>query len=267
MVRKIANRHVARLLGDGDPEPFSHFEFDRERAVLVVCDHAGQHMPRALANLGLAEHHLRDHIAWDIGAGAVARRLAERLGATLIAASYSRLVVDLNRAETDPSLIPPISDGILIPGNIGLTAENRCSRIEAIFVPYHSAIDGVLNRMTSTGKNPVMIAIHSFTPRISGVWRPWHAGVLWDKDPRIAVPLLEALRARGDVVIGDNEPYSGRHTADYTIDRHAEGNGLPYAAIEIRQDQIQTSEGQSGWSERIFDAVMPILNRMQDTAP
>ncbi len=227
--------------------------------MLVVCDHARKNVPRALGDLGLASHHLSDHIGWDIGAEGVARRLAERLGSTLVCGAYSRLVVDLNRAPRDPSAIPAISDGILVPGNIGLDRRARALRIESIHMPYHDVVDALLDEKHRLFGFAAMIAVHSFTPRVSGIWRPWHAGVLWDKDSRIAIPLLQSLRANADIVVGDNEPYSGRHTADYTIDLHAEGGGLAYAAIEIRQDQIQSERGQTAWADRLCEALEPIL--------
>jgi len=241
----------ARAVFDSeDPPPFERFDFGSGRSIVVICDHARNQIPRQLGTLGLADHHLQDHIAWDIGA---------RLRVPLIVGGYSRLVVDLNRAKHDASAIPSISDGVLVPGNIALDRVARQERFSAIHDVYHHAVDRLLAETRTDDHCPVIIAIHSFTPQVSGVSRPWHAGVLWDKDPRVALPLLAALRAPGDIMVGDNEPYSGRHAADYTIDTHAEPNGYAHAAIEIRQDQIQSRHGERAWAERLFHALAPIF--------
>jgi predicted N-formylglutamate amidohydrolase len=174
-----------------------------------------------------------------------------------VLASYSRLVIDLNRRPGDATVIPPISDGVLIPGNLGLTQAARDARGQAFHAPYHEAIDAQIGRRSGNGRLPVFIGVHSFTPRFHRTPRPWHAGVLWDRDPRIAVPLLERLRRA--FVIGDNEPYSGRHTADYSIDRHAETRGMAHVGIEIRQDLIEDEAGQERWAGILGDALEAIL--------
>ena len=174
-------------------------------------------------------------------------------------ASYSRLVIDLNRRPGDATVIPPISDGVLIPGNLGLTQAERDARGLAFHTPYHVAIEAQIERRSANGCLPVFIGVHSFTPRFHGTSRPWHAGVLWDRDPRVAVPLLASLRADGSFVIGDNEPYSGRHTADYSIDLHAETKGLAHVGIELRQDLIADEAGQQRWAAILGDALEPIL--------
>jgi predicted N-formylglutamate amidohydrolase len=248
------------LLAYDEPAPYERVDFGVGRSVVVVCDHARNRVPQSLGTLGLAPRHFYDHIAWDIGAEGVARGLAEKLRAPLIVGVYSRLVLDLNRSERDASAIPAISDGVLVPGNIALSQAARRQRFRAIHDVYHTAVDELLAENTTGSLCPTLIAIHSFTPQVSGIYRPWHAGVLWDKDPRVALPLLAALRAAGDIVVGDNEPYSGRHTADYTVDLHAELAGYAYGAIEIRQDQIQSVEGQQAWANRLFDALVPILD-------
>jgi predicted N-formylglutamate amidohydrolase len=217
-------------------------------------------MPAALGTLGIAERYLTDHIAWDIGAAGITRRLQARFGADAVLAGYSRLVIDLNRRPGDVSVIPSISDGVLIPGNLGLTQATRDARGAALHSPYHQAIDDRVGRRSTNGRLPVFLGIHSFTPRFHGTSRPWHAGVLWDRDPRLAVPMLAALRAHGEFCIGDNEPYSGRHTADYSIDRHAEARGIAHAGIEIRQDLISDEAGQDRWAAILGDALEPILS-------
>ena len=257
MSKDMADR---ALLDAQDPPPFTVAR-SREgaRSVIVICDHASKRLPRSLGTLGVDARKLDEHIGHDIGAAGVARSLADELGAGSAFGSYSRLAVDLNRSLRDASVIPAISDGVLIPGNLSLDAVARAARIAALYVPYHEAVDRLIATQEAAAGPPVIIAIHSFTPSISSVPRPWHVGVLWDKDARLAIPLIAALRAEGDLIVGDNEPYSGRHPADYTIDRHAEGRGLAYAAIEIRQDLISTVPEQQAWGARlarVFDSIL-----------
>jgi predicted N-formylglutamate amidohydrolase len=165
------------------------------------------------------------------------------------------LVVDLNRAPTDESLVPGISDSVLIPGNLGLSEAEKHTRIEALFDPYHAEIDRQIETLARPGQRPAFLAIHSFTPHFHRLRRPWHVGILWDKDPRLAVPMLQYLRGLAGVCVGDNEPYSGRHPADYSIDHHAEPRGLAHVGIEIRQDLIRDEQGQTLWAGHIGDAL------------
>ena len=248
----------ASLLGPDDPDPVAVRAAQASPRILVVCDHASNRVPTALGSMGLPAARLAEHIAWDSGALGVARGIAETLGATLVFGRYSRLTADLNRAPMDVSAVPAISDGVLIPANLGISAQQRAARMAALHDPYHAFIGEFVATSLRDGVRPVMISVHSFTPRVNRIDRPWHAGVLWDKDSRIALPLLEGLRRSG-VVVGDNEPYSGRHTADYTLDRHAEGNGLAHAALELRQDLISHAGTQHIWAERLVSVLRPIL--------
>jgi predicted N-formylglutamate amidohydrolase len=177
-----------------------------------------------------------------------------------VLAGYSRLVVDCNRHLEDPSSIVAESDGILVPGNRGLSAAQREARARAVFWPYHRAIDQALEDIRSARGVPALIAVHSFTPKMHGKVRPWHCGILWDRDPRLAVPLMEALRRETGLVVGDNEPYSGRHPADYTVDVHAENRGWPHVCIEVRQDLIASAKGAAEWAERLERALVPLLS-------
>jgi predicted N-formylglutamate amidohydrolase len=254
-------REDGGLLAPDEPPPFDLIDGAANPPIVIVCDHASNRIPRALESLGVAEERLQDHIAWDIGAGAVARLLAARFDASAVIAGYSRLVVDLNRAPEDATAFPRISDGILIPGNVSLAPEAKRERLQSLFEPYHRAIDSLLDALATAGRHPAYLSIHSFTPRFHRTRRPWQISVLWDKDPRIAVPLLAALRAPGDLVVGDNEPYSGKHPADYTIDSHAETRGLPHVSIEIRQDLIADERGQKACADRLVAALEGILGQ------
>ncbi len=213
----------------------------------------------ALGTLGLPSQALADHIALDIGASALTRALSQRLALPAILARYSRLVVDCNRRLEDPSAFPAVSDGQVIPGNENLDQAERQRRAESLYWPYHHAVRDGLASLEGLGAAPALIAIHSFTPVFAGQKRPWQVGVLWDKDPRIPQPLMRGLADQGDLTVGDNEPYSGRHPADFTIDHHAEAEGLPHVSIEVRQDLITTSSGVAEWSERLASVLLPIL--------
>lgn len=247
------------LIGTDDPPPYAIFNPEGAARLLLVSDHSGRAFPAHMQQLGLADWVLEKHVAWDIGSGDVARHLARRFDAPLISASYSRLVIDTNRPPDDPTLCTPLSEGIAIPGNIDLTERERHARRRAFFDPYHDAIAAQLDAMHTRRGVPGLIAIHSCTPVFDQVVRPWHVGVLWDKDPRIAVPLLAHLSAMDGIRAGDNEPYSGRDPHDYTIDHHGEANRIPHVSIEVRQDLIDTPEGAAHWAGLLGDALETTL--------
>ncbi|MDQ2101802.1 N-formylglutamate amidohydrolase [Azospirillum isscasi] len=250
---------AAPLLGPGDPPPVTVLNPDAERPLILVCDHAARAIPKALGDLGLTEAQLSRHIAWDIGAAALTRRLAGRFGATAVLSGYSRLVIDPNRALDDATAIPVVSDDVVIPGNRALDAAEVQRRVEAIFTPYQSAIAAEVARHRGRGQVPAIVSIHSFTPVMRGVVRPWHVGILWDRDPRIPLPMIERLRADGRWCVGDNEPYSGRTTLGGTVETHATPAGLPNVLVEVRQDLIATPEGAGLWATVLGDALEPIL--------
>jgi predicted N-formylglutamate amidohydrolase len=255
----VSHRTGPELLSEAEPRAYESIELSDPRPIVLTCDHAGNRVPNVLEGLGIPASAFEQHIAWDIGAGAVTRLLSERLHANAVLGNYSRLVVDLNRDLDDATAFPAISDGVLVPGNLRLDPEQRAQRARALFKPYHEAIRRTTQALTSPPTVPVLIAIHSFTPKLHGVRRPWHIGVLWDRDPRLALPLLAALRAHRDVVVGDNEPYSGRHPADFTVDHHAEPLGLAHVGIEIRQDLINDVAGQQRWAALLGDALAAVL--------
>ncbi len=220
-------------------------------AFLLVCDHFGRLIPRALGDLGLADEEAMRHIAWDIGIAGVATRLASLIDAHLVAQRYSRLVIDCNRPPDAPSSIPMISEATTIPGNEGLTREAAEARRAAIFDPYHRRIADVIDQRGRDGRPTILVALHSFTPVYAGIVRPWHVGTLYQHDHRLPPLLLQHLRAEADLVVGDNEPYAVRDTTDYTIPVHGEQRGLINSGIEIRQDLIEDVAGQEQWAERL----------------
>jgi predicted N-formylglutamate amidohydrolase len=237
-----------------DPDEPNAVTFDNEagRSVFfLTCDHGGRAIPRRLDRLGLAEPDTMRHIAWDIGIAGVGRLLSPLLDAALIIQTYSRLVIDCNRDPEVPSSIPEVSEDTEVPGNRGLTRDGRTARVEAVFRPYHDRIAAELDRRQAEGHASVLVALHSFTPVFRGVPRPWHVGVLFNRDARLAHPLLGLLRAEGDLTVGENEPYRVTDLTDYTVPIHGERRGLPYLEIEIRQDLITEPAGQAAWAERL----------------
>lgn len=230
---------------------------------VLTCDHYGRLIPPSLGALGLTESELTRHIAWDIGIAGVATRLSQALDAHLIAQRYSRLVIDCNRPPAAASSIPVLSEATAIPGNEGLSATEAKLRRELIFDPYHAAIAQALDARHASGQPTVLIALHSFTPLYAGVARPWHIGTLYHRDARLPTLLLASLRAEGDLVVGDNEPYAVGDDTDYCIPVHAEPRGLIHTGIEIRQDLIGDDAGEAQWAERlarIFSAVLDELH-------
>jgi len=251
-----------RLLDRDEPPPVSILNETGSAQVLLVGDHVSNRVPRALDSLGLATPVLGKHLAYDIGTRKLITYLSQHLDAPAVLAGYSRLVVDLNRSLEDPTVIPEVSDGIPIPGNRGLSRAQRAQRIHCFYTPYRTAIDHMLHRIRARGIVPAFISIHSFARQLAADrrHRPWQIGLMWDKDPRIPVPLLERLRAHPDnLTVGDNEPYSGKHAADYTIDHHAEATGLPHVSIETRQDLVDTEDGAERWAVILEESLRDIL--------
>ncbi len=221
--------------------------------------------PRATTALGVPPSQLQRHIAYDPGAAGITRHMSRLLGAPAVLTRYSRLLIDPNRGEDDPTLIMRISDGAIVPGNAAITLEERQKRIDHYYRPYHAAVDQLIDAMIDAGKPPVIYSIHSFTENWRGWMRPWHVGVLWDKDPRLAIPLLNALREDDTLVVGDNEPYAGALRGD-CMHKHATMRGLANALIEVRQDLIRDEEGQAEWGERLGLILRRILaNSRADT--
>ncbi len=247
------------LLGPNDPAPVSIVNPRGSAPVMLICDHASNAVPAALHGLGLIERDLHRHIAYDIGAAEVTRLLAAMLDAPGVLAGYSRLVIDTNRSLGHSDSILGESDGTVIPGNADISPEQIRSRTEACFWPFHRRIGSGLAGFAMRGQRPAVIAIHAYTPVLGGIQRPWHMGVLWGDDARIAAPLIVALRADETLVVGDNEPYSGRLQYGYSMDVHAGETGLPHVLIELREDLIATAEDQERTATILVDALAPIL--------
>ena len=236
-------------------------EGDPHAGLVIVCDHARNTIPTEYDNLGLPPGELERHIAYDIGVEGVTRGLAQRLGVPAVLGCVSRLVIDPNRGLDDPTLVMRLSDGAVVPGNAEIDERERQKRISRFYRPYDEAVGTLIARSVTAGPEPVILSVHSFTPVWKGVPRPWHAGILWKKDDRFAPLLLAALAADPQLVVGDNEPYSGGLAGD-TMDRHATAKGLADALIEIRQDLITDEAGIDEWVERLSALLPGVLDEV-----
>ncbi|MFN7008413.1 MAG: N-formylglutamate amidohydrolase [Allorhizobium sp.] len=241
-----------------DFQPFEILPGRAERGLVLIADHAMNRLPQRYSSLGLPDSAFARHIAYDIGIEALTRRLSERLGVPAVLSRFSRLLIDPNRGEDDPTLIMKISDGAIVPGNHPITAEEWDHRIRSFHRPYHQAVSRTIAAVAETSQAaPLVLSLHSFTPAWKGVPRPWHAAVLWDTDHRAVGPLIGALRAPGDIVVGDNEPYDGALKGD-TMYRHCMMSGIPHALLEVRQDLIGDEAGVAAWTDRLA----PIFERL-----
>jgi predicted N-formylglutamate amidohydrolase len=229
--------------------------------VLLLCDHASNVVPEAVGGgtLGLPPAEMARHIAYDIGARAVTLALAGLLDAPALLSRFSRLVIDPNRSEDDPTLVMRLYDGTLVPGNRHITPEETQRRIETYHRPYHEAVTRQIDLMIAQGRTPALIAIHSYTPQLKGrPLRPWHVGILWHHDGRLAVPLMQRLRAEAGLCVGDNQPYTGQLEGD-SMSRHGTGRGLAHVLIELRHDLIATEADQRLWAERLAPILQDVV--------
>ncbi|MEO8605861.1 MAG: N-formylglutamate amidohydrolase [bacterium] len=239
------------LLTDDDPAVFSLVRPAGASPYLLAVDHAGRALPRRLGDLGVSAAALATHIASDLGIAEVARRVAQHLDAWLILQNYSRLVIDVNRPPGTPQSILTLSERTRVPGNEQLSQVDAASREREIFAPYHARIRQELDRRAAAERPTALCALHSFTPSFLGEARPWHVGVLYNRDPRLGRALLAGLRRDPALVVGDNEPYAVSDETDFTVVTHAERRGIPYVEIEIRQDPIADDAGQARWAQRL----------------
>ncbi len=247
------------------PRSEESFEIVGGRAdagLIVLCDHASNALPAGYGTLGLPAHEFQRHIAYDIGAAGITRVLAEAFRAPAILTRTSRLLIDPNRGPDDPTLIMRLSDGAIIPGNRHLDAAERERRTRLYYAPYHRAIEDTIERCLATGVAPAIVSIHSFTEAWKGVRRPWQVGILWDRDVRLARPLIEALAADSTLHVGDNQPYKGTLEGD-CLWQHATARGLMNALVEVRQDLIAEHAGQVAWGQRLV-AVLDGLHGLPD---
>lgn len=250
------------LLSPGDPPPVEVANEAGRAPVLLTCDHASWAVPKKLGTLGLPPEDLQKHIGWDIGIAPVVRRLARRLDAPAVLSGYSRLVIDCNRphdSKRQPGSIPAESDHIRIPANQRVTPAEAEARAKSCFWPYHETIEKFLDGFERRGIVPAYLALHSFTPVMDGLKRPWNVGVCWLADGRIAKPLIAALRAVPGLCVGDNEPYGYHPGSDYGIPMHAGRRGLPHVLVEVRNDQLRNEAGQEKWARLLARCFAKVL--------
>ena len=266
------------LLREDDPAPVATLREASVSPFLLVLDHAGRAIPSALGDLGIPERDRGRHIAWDIGVAGTGLRLSESLDAALVAQTYSRLVIDCNRRPGHPTSIARHSDGSDVPGNQRLTDAAREARVREIFSPYQDRIAALLDARQAAGRRTVLVALHSFTPRLEAARtaldrpsgaanRPWHVGLLYNHDPRFAILLRDLLLAEGDLTVGDNEPYALSDLDDYTVPVHGEQRALPHVEIEIRQDLIGDAAGEAIWAARLARLLPEAWARFQAAYP
>lgn len=250
-----------------DPEdsalaPVVRIAGDPAAGLILLCDHASNRVPEEFGGLGLRPAELSRHIAYDPGAASVTQALAARIGAPAVLSTFSRLVIDPNRGEDDPTLVMRLSDGTIVPGNAHVDGHEKRRRVARFHRPYHAAIAAEIDDRLAGGIVPALVSIHSFTP----VWRSrprmWQIGILWDCDRRLAAPLIVALAADSALNVGDNEPYTGALPGD-TLYRHGTRRGLSHALVELRQDLIADAEGAESWAARLAP-ILTELNRRDE---
>lgn len=237
--------------------PYGVHNPDGRSEFVIMCDHAGQALPAEYGALGVAPSVFDEHVAYDIGAADVTRRVCDRLDAPAVLARYSRLLIDPNRAPDHPGLIAQSSDGIDIPGNLAVDGAERARRKAAYYDPFHDAVDSLIGRRRSQGLVPAVVGIHSFTPIMQGAGRPWQVGILWNRDPRLAERIIAYLRRDPDLAVGDNQPYSGQ-ILGYSMDHHGGDNGFANMVVEIRQDLIDDPSKAAIWGDLVADALIEI---------
>jgi len=242
---------------ENDNPSFGLIKGDYAKNMVIISDHARNTVPPQYNNLGLPDSEFSRHIAYDIGAEALTFQLAKMLNIPAVYSKFSRLLIDPNRGTDDPTLIMKISDGALVPGNIGISKAEKQNRIDNYYQPYHNAVEEMIDTAIVRGHSPKVFSIHSFTPFWKGVARPWHAGILWKGDDRFARPLLDGLAAEKSLIVGENEPYTGGVEGE-SVDKHARVKGLQAALIEVRQDLICDKSGVDEWAERLAQILSQI---------
>ncbi len=254
MGQDLASSMRDLFTGD-DPPPVIRYNPGGRSPFLLIGDHAGHAIPARLGTLGLSAEDRARHIALDIGVAALGRVMADRLDAAFVSQHYSRLVIDCNRAPDQTSAIPAVSDGTVVPGNADLDPADRAARVAAIHAPYHAAIAATLNARQTAGRETVLLALHSFTPRMDGRARPWQIGILHDGgDAGFARRLLGILSADETLTVGDNEPYR-MDLIDHSVPRHCYPTRIPYAEIEVRQDLIADPAGVAAMADILIPAL------------
>ena len=255
------------LLEPGDVAPFETVNENTSSPFFLTCEHAGRTIPTALGNLNIPAVEMERHIAYDIGAEPLAKLLSQKLSATLVLQPYSRLVIDCNRSLESPDCMPEASDGTHLPANIHLSHAEQQQRINEIHQPFHAEITRQLNARENAGIPTLLISVHSFTPRLatSDQQRPWHLGILYHRDDRLAHRMMAAFDSlNSDFLAAFNEPYEVDDLSDYTLPVHGEARGIPHVLLEIRNDEIATPAGQAVWAELLSAVINKMLSNERE---
>lgn len=255
------------LLSPDEPAAYEVVRADGASEWFLLCDHASNRLPVSLATLGMTDDQLDDHIAWDIGAAELARLLSRELDAPLVLSGYSRLAIDCNRPPGVASSVPAVTCAIPVPGNAGLDELELRAREEQLFWPYHRAIGELLAQREARGLSSRVLSVHSFTPALHGKARPWHVGVMYGKDRRLAGALLEALAHEPDLTVGDNEPYQVSDGTDFGVPVYAERAGRLGVLVEVRQDLIASASGVEQMGAVLLRALARVSEMLARGAP
>ena len=260
---EIAKKTVRSLLSTRDEKPFVVVNGNGNSTIILTCEHAGRAIPESLGNLGVNREVMECHIAYDIGVENVAKQLSALLDASLVLQPYSRLVIDCNRPFNAPDSIPVSSDGTNIHGNLALDDDSRQKRYNEIVQPFHEIVTHQIDQKLVAGLIPILISVHSFTPKlmVDGQLRPWHMGLLYNRDDRLAKNLQKILNNQHPRLnIALNEPYSVSDADDYTIPVHGEQRGIPHVMLEINNSEIISSVGQMRWASILAGCIKEWLN-------
>ncbi|WP_439271499.1 N-formylglutamate amidohydrolase [Pseudochrobactrum sp. HB0163] len=243
-----------------DFSPFEIINGNPAQGLLLIADHASRAVPQEYGTLGLKQQVFERHIAYDIGVEMLTRQIAQKLDAPAVLGGFSRLLIDPNRGEDDPTLIMQLSDGEIIPANYPMDESERENRLNRFYRPYHHAVSEACGAVAAaSGKAPFVVSVHSYTPVWKTTPRPWHIALLWDKDDRGVALFLSMLRQDDKLIVGDNEPYDGALRND-TLFRHCTAKGYANVLIEVRQDLIATPEGVAEWAQRLAPMLCSVNN-------
>lgn len=255
-----------QLLDEDEPGPVVVERPDSTSPYVFICDHYGNRIPRKLGKLGVHDDDLQRHIAWDVGVAGMAEEFARRFDAPLVKQTYSRLVIDCNRPLDSPTSIPEVSEDTDIPGNCDLSPEEVTARRQEIFAPYHDAITSLLDRRLAAGQPTILLALHTFTPVYHGEKRPWHIGLLYNRDARLARLFLQLLAEDETLCLGDNQPYTVDDFSDYSIPVHGERRGIPHLLFELRHDMVEQESDQYRWAHRLAGSLERALEHAPELA-
>jgi predicted N-formylglutamate amidohydrolase len=261
-IMPVARKQQLHVLAKDEPPTVRVENAKGAGKCVIVCDHASNRIPKALGTLGLSAAALKKHIAWDPGTEDIGLHLSKALDAPAIISGYSRLVTDLNRGHDSDECMREVSDKVKIPGNVALTPTEKTQRLDEIFWPYHRQVDLTLRRYLERGVAPVLLSIHSFTPKMDGQRRPWQLGILWNREEELAKALIARLRRDNPGInVGENEPYSlkSENFTKNTVSTHAESRGLPYVIVEFRQDLVNTPKKAKEWAGIFLRSLKPLL--------